>query len=144
MVTPTLPVAPLLADTSAWSRAGAPSVMARWASALSRRALLTTPPVMLELLYSATDGHELRRQEDAIADLRSIPLTQAVARAALGAMRELSDVQPGYHRLPATDYLIAAAAQEAGVGVLHYDRHFDRLSEVLEFESVWLAPPGSL
>jgi predicted nucleic acid-binding protein len=40
--------------------------------------------------------------------------------------------------------LIAAAAQEAGVGVLHYDRHYDRLAKVLNFESVWIAPPGSL
>lgn len=135
---------PLLADTSAWSRAGAPSVSAAWTSALARRALLVTPPVSLELLYSATDRHELGRVEDAIADLRSIPLTQAVARAALGAMRELGDVQPGYHRVPVTDYLVAAAAQEAGVGVLHYDRHFDRLAEILEFDSVWLGPPGSL
>lgn len=40
--------------------------------------------------------------------------------------------------------LIAAAAQEACVGVLHDDRHFDRLAEVLHFRSVWLAPAGSL
>jgi predicted nucleic acid-binding protein len=40
--------------------------------------------------------------------------------------------------------LIATAAQEAGVGVLHYDHHFDRLAEVLHFTSVWLAPAGSL
>lgn len=42
-----------------------------------------------------------------------------------------------------TDILIAAA-QEAGVGVLHYDHHFDRLAEVMHFSSVWLAPVGSL
>jgi hypothetical protein len=40
--------------------------------------------------------------------------------------------------------LIAAAAQEAAVGLLHYDRHFDRLAEVLHFRSVWLAPAGTL
>jgi len=40
--------------------------------------------------------------------------------------------------------LIAAAAQDASVGVLHYDAHFDRLAEVLDFESRWIAPPGSL
>lgn len=143
-MTPKLGDEPLLADTSAWSRAGAPSVTAAWASALSARTLLTSPPVSLELLYSATDRHELRRHEDALADIRSLPLTQSVARTALGAMRDLADVQPGYHRLPAADYLIAAAAHEAGVGVLHYDRHFDRLAEVLDFDSVWMAPAGSL
>jgi predicted nucleic acid-binding protein len=42
------------------------------------------------------------------------------------------------------DLLIAAAAQDAALGVLHYDAHFDRLATVLSFESRWLAPPGSL
>jgi predicted nucleic acid-binding protein len=42
------------------------------------------------------------------------------------------------------DYLIAAAAQEMGAAVIHYDRDFDTLAEVMEFESVWLAPAGTL
>jgi len=47
-------------------------------------------------------------------------------------------------RLPAADYLIAAAAAERGFGVLHYDRHFDLLCEVLGTQSLWIAPRGSL
>jgi hypothetical protein len=43
-----------------------------------------------------------------------------------------------------TRALIAAAAQEAGLGVLHYDHHYDRLAEVLSFASRWAAAPGSL
>jgi hypothetical protein len=31
----------------------------------------------------------------------------------------------------------------AGIGVPHDDRHDDRLAEVLEFDSRWLAAPGS-
>jgi hypothetical protein len=50
----------------------------------------------------------------------------------------------GAHRLPVVDYLVAAAAQETGAAVLHYDHDYDTLAEVLEFESVWLATPGSL
>jgi hypothetical protein len=30
------------------------------------------------------------------------------------------------------------------VGVLHYDEDFDTLATVLEFESRWIAPRGSL
>jgi predicted nucleic acid-binding protein len=42
-------------------------------------------------------------------------------------------------RTPATPALIAAAAAEhGGVAVMHKDRHFDRLAEVLTFESVAL------
>jgi len=47
-------------------------------------------------------------------------------------------------RVKPQDALIAACAQDAGVGVLHYDHDFDRLAEVLDFESHWVAPAGSL
>jgi predicted nucleic acid-binding protein len=50
-------------------------------------------------------------------------------------MRELG----ARRRLPAVDYLIAAAAAECGFGVLHADSHFDLLSGVLSFESVAVA-----
>lgn len=42
----------------------------------------------------------------------------------------------GRRRIPAVDYLIAAAAAERGFGVLHADKHFALLATVLEFESV--------
>jgi len=42
------------------------------------------------------------------------------------------------------DYLVAAAAQEINGTVLHYDADYDLLAEVMDFESAWLAPPGSL
>jgi predicted nucleic acid-binding protein len=48
------------------------------------------------------------------------------------------------HRMPFQDALIAASAAHRHLGVLHYDGHFDTLSEVLDFESRWIAPPGSL
>jgi predicted nucleic acid-binding protein len=46
--------------------------------------------------------------------------------------------------MPPVDYLTAASAQALGGAVLHYDRDYDRLAEVMEFESVWIAPPGSI
>jgi len=45
--------------------------------------------------------------------------------------------------VPITDALIAATAAERGVGVLHYDEHFDRLASVLEFESRWIVQRGA-
>lgn len=59
-------------------------------------------------------------------------------------MRALAQRSAGAHRISVADYFIAAAAQDIGAAVLHYDRDFDRLAEVMEFESVWLAPPGSI
>ncbi|MGO9319464.1 MAG: PIN domain-containing protein [Solirubrobacteraceae bacterium] len=76
--------------------------------------------------------------------VRTAPLTATTARAAQDAMRTLAHRSAGAQRIPVVDYLIAAAAQETGAAVLHYDRDYDTLAEIMGFESVWLAPPGSL
>lgn len=59
-------------------------------------------------------------------------------------MRTLAHRSAGTQRLPIVDYLIAATAQELGAAVLHYDHDYDTLAEVMEFESIWLAPAGTL
>jgi predicted nucleic acid-binding protein len=100
--------------------------------------------VRLELLYSARDAAEFTVVEDEVGALRDVPVTVSVQRAAIGAMRALADRGPLQHRVSPADALIAAAAQEAGIGVLHYDHHYDRLAKVLAFESRWAAEPGSL
>ncbi len=67
---------------------------------------------------------------------------RAVADAAMRALAELAARNDGYHRVPLTDALIAAAAAEhGGLAVLHRDAHFDRLSEPLAFHSVPLPGP---
>jgi len=44
------------------------------------------------------------------------------------------------------EFDLAACAHEAGAGVLHYDRDYDVIAEhtSLGFESIWLAPAGTL
>ncbi len=59
-------------------------------------------------------------------------------------MRALAHRSAGAQRIPIVDYMVAATAQETGAAVLHYDGDYDTLAEVMEFESVWLAPAGSL
>lgn len=59
-------------------------------------------------------------------------------------MRDLVERGERHHRVPLPDVILAATAAGAGVGVLHYDRHFDRLAEVLNFRSQWIAPRGTL
>lgn len=58
------------------------------------------------------------------------------------ALSELAQRGDGYHRVPLTDALIAAAAAEhGGLAVLHRDAHFARLAQTLAFDSVML--PGA-
>jgi len=112
--------------------------------ALRARQIATCSIVRLELLYSARDAQELASLERDLTALRDVPVTPSVQREAVRAMRELADRSPLYHRVPLPDVLIAATAQDVGVGVLHVDRHFDRLAEVLAFESRWAVDPGEL
>lgn len=133
-----------IADKSAWERARHKSVRSEWVAALLEGQLATCVPCKLEILYSARTAAEFREWDDALSALRVIPITRSVTDAAVSAMRELAEHSDGYHRVSLPDYLIAAAAQEAGVGVLHYDHHFDRLAEVMRFDSQWIAAPGSL
>ena len=70
---------PLLADTSAWHRADHPAVREQWIAAVVADRILTTPPVVVELLYSSRDGAELKAREADLSQFRSIPLTSSVA-----------------------------------------------------------------
>jgi predicted nucleic acid-binding protein len=134
----------LIADTSVWQRANHPDLRTPWVAALRAGTIATCSSVTLELLYSTRNAEEFRAVEADQALLRDVPVTVSVQRAAIGALRTLAALGPRQHRVPLADALIAAAAQEAGLGVLHYDHHYDRLAEVLSFTSRWAAPPGTL
>jgi predicted nucleic acid-binding protein len=125
---------PLVIDTSAWHRQRGPRIAEQWEVAVQRELLVHCPAAGLEILYSARDEQEFDLVDRTLSSLPQAPVTASACRAALGAARELR----GSRRLPATDYLIAAAAAERGFGVLHDDGHFDLLATVLEFESVRL------
>jgi predicted nucleic acid-binding protein len=134
----------LIADTSAWARASHPLVRDLWVAALRGRQIATCSIVTLELVYSARDVQEFTVVEADQALLRDVPVPASAQRAAIGALRDLASDGPGQHRVPLADALIAAAAQDAGIDVLHYDHHYDRLAQALHFTSVWVAPPGAL
>lgn len=136
------PRAPLVFDTSAWQRQRAPGARELWLELLDADRLALCPVVALELCAGARDEAELVGLEDGLASLTpQAPVTEGVGAAARAALRSLGGAS---RRLPAADYLIAAAAAQRGFGVLHYDRHFDLLCEVLGIESVWIAARGSL
>jgi predicted nucleic acid-binding protein len=127
---------PLIVDKSAWVRAAEPLYVAGWERLDAEDRLRMCDVTVLEVLVSArsaSDARELERDLDAFARARMDATTFAAARAAL---RELAAL--GAHRMPIPDVLIAACAQQHGLGVLHLDRHFDVLSEHLGFPAVSL------
>ena len=141
----TWPAGTWVVDTSAWARAAEPEVAPAWTRAAEAGDLVVCPIVTLELIYQARDSAQVEQTATACAALRQAPITRTVSDAAIMALRELAAKgADGSHRVRIPDALIAAAAAERGFGVLHYDRHFDRLAEVLSFESQWVAPAGTL
>jgi predicted nucleic acid-binding protein len=130
----------LVFDTSAWNRRTAPTVLPRWAATRDAELLAVCPVVALELLAAARNEQAFSRLDRALRGLLQAPVTRGACDRALGASRELA----GQRRLPAADYLIAAAAAERGFAVLHYDRHFELLCRVLGIDSVLVAPLGEL
>jgi len=131
-------------DTSAWARAHNAEVTESWAQAVLDDRMRVSPLVRFEILRTARGAHTFDELTEDLSAWRPAPLTPAVLHAAHEAMRALAHRSAGAQRLPLVDYLVAAAAQEIGGAVLHYDSDYDTLAEIMEFESIWLAPAGSL
>jgi predicted nucleic acid-binding protein len=138
----------LLIDNSTWSLllAGAmPRVrLNAVVEMLDSEGIATCLPFLLEAGYSAQSAVDHEQSVDRLGTLPSVSIDADVEATARKAQRELARV--GHHRLPPIDLMIAACAHEAGMGVLHYNRDYDRIAELtsLRFESVWVAPAGSL
>lgn len=136
----------LVVDNSAFQRGGREPVRDEWLQALTDGRLYRTPILELEVLYSARNAREHADLREELEALRPLELSPATVDAALGAQTELARHGAGFHRLAHQDYLISATAAAHGLAVLHYDADFDRVAEhsSLAFDSVWIAPPGTL
>lgn len=132
---------PFVVDTSTWWRIRMlPAGLAhRLRAAMSGGRVLITPIVRIEILYSARTAPEYAEVDAELAIFRMLRNDRAAADGAMSALRELSERADGYHRVPLADALIAAAAaDQGGLAVLHRDAHYERLAEVLSFQSVGL------
>ena len=135
--------APLLADKSAWARVD--SYQDAWLDALDADRIVVCAISNLELLYSARTRADMEQLDADLAHLRDIPITRGTLAAAKRAMLDLAARgSDGHHRVLPQDAIIAACAAEHGCAVLHYDAHYDRLADVLAFESVWCAARGTI
>lgn len=89
----------------------------------------------LEILYSATSASDYERLASRLAHFRDLRMDTETFATTLTAQGELA--QRGHHRIPIEDLLIASCAQQHGADVLHMDRHYDTLAQVLNFRSRW-------
>jgi predicted nucleic acid-binding protein len=135
---------PVLADTSAWMQARRDArARGLLMEAIERGDVCWCWPVRYELMVDARETDGIAAVERTLENLREVPVDRSVQRAVLATMRELAaEGSHGAHRFPLTDLTVAAAAQDAGIDILHFDQHLERLGVHLGIRSHWIADPS--
>jgi len=135
-----------LADSSAWQKRHLnPAVDAEFVALVEGDQVATCDMVRLELLFSARDEHEFASRRSDLANLPDCQISKREWFRALEVLEALSRRGPLHHRqVKIPDLLIAAAAESAGVPVLHYDRDFELIAEVTGQPVRAIAPLGTL
>jgi predicted nucleic acid-binding protein len=135
-----------LADTSAWTnRHKSPATREEFSRLLMSRQLTTCEPVNFELLWSELDTQAVERRRIELEALPTAPVEGSAWSRAADVFELLAARGPLHHRqVGLVDLLVAAAADLAGIAVLHYDRHFELIAEVTGQPVRAIAPLGSL
>lgn len=94
----------------------------------------------LEVGYSARNAAEWDQLVGALDVFEPIETTATHVHRALHVQRLLAERSQRGRKVP--DLLVAAAAEELGVTVLHYDSDFDLISEVTGQSAQWVVPAG--
>ncbi|HEY8724891.1 MAG TPA: PIN domain-containing protein [Gaiellaceae bacterium] len=136
-----------LADTSSWiwSRKHAyPHVRRAFDDQLMAGEIVSCDPVRLELLAGVHSSQYAARRLDLDA-LDTCPVTEQEWTRAFEVHGELAQRGTDLHKgVRPMDLVIAAAAESAGVALLHYDAHFELIERVTGQPMRWLAPKGTL
>lgn len=132
-----------LVDKSALARMRREPVRRRLAPLIEGGLAATCAVIDLEVLYSARSSGDYSaiRQRRELAYQR-VPLTEATFVRALEVQAQLA--KTGHHRVAIPDLIVAAAAEQAGLTVLHYDRDYDAIARVTDQPMQWVVPRGSV
>ena len=119
-----------------------PEVSRRLRPLLEEGLIATCAIVDLEVLYSSRTLSDYEEVLDERRSLDSAHITPDVMERANELQHELA--RRGQHRLPIPDLVISAAAQSAGLVVLHYDADFERIAAAGGADHEWVVPKGSI
>ena len=134
-----------LADTTAWHLSRrVPELRGPFEHKTVSGEIGTCPIVTLELLQSARNGREFDERRLEMGELPQFPIAAREWARAIDVYRELAH-QGGSHQRSVghADLLIAAAAESAGVELLHYDEDFERIAAITGQPTRWIVPRGS-
>jgi predicted nucleic acid-binding protein len=134
---------PLIADSTVWGklRIAPPGAQQDFLEAARNGLIVGSPVVWLEVVYHAHNKDEFDERVARFGALPMLRVTEPICNSAMAAVEALGEhPSPGYHRVKAPDALIAATAAANGVNVLHDDKHYNKLAEVLDFEPIRFGP----
>ena len=131
-----------LLDTSVLTRLGEASVRAvvEPLAAIGRAARAGISD--LEIGFSARNGGEWDDLVGALGAFVLVETTAAHLQRARQVQRMLAVSSQKGRKIP--DLLVAAAAEQAGYMVLHYDADFDLIASVTGQSCQWVVPPGTI
>lgn len=135
-----------LADTSAWIASSRKArVREAFDDALASNEIATCDAVKLELLYGTRNAEEFSTVRSRLELLQQCPIGPDEWHRALDVYEVLAH-QGGLHhrRVKHADLLVAAAAESAGVGVVHYDDDFEMIASITKQPTRRIAHRGSL
>jgi predicted nucleic acid-binding protein len=134
-----------LADSSVWARKRHPAVREWFEAAVIAGDIAVCDMVALELLHSASRPDVFARTEEALKAMPWLRMGGAEWARAREVYRLLSDRGQAAHRaVKHADLLIAAAAEVAGIGLVHYDNDYDLIAEVTGQTARWVRPRGTI
>ncbi|KAB2973955.1 PIN domain nuclease [Streptomyces sp. SS1-1] len=120
-------VADYLIDTSALARVLLRQATEEWEQRIAAGLIALCDLTELELLYSARSAKDRAALQERLNQFAWCPMPDGVYRRARVVQRELT--AKGEHRSAGpVDLLLAAAAEEAGLTLLHHDRDFETIA----------------
>lgn len=131
-----------LLDTSVLTRLSTAEVRAAIEPATQSGELARAGISDLEVGFSARNDAEWDRLQDALAAFELVETSADHVRRAKRVQRMLAGKHQRGRKIP--DLLIAAAAEDSGLTVLHYDSDFDLIASVTGQPCEWVVPAGSV
>lgn len=137
---------PALFDTGVWTwvRDRRLPQLASWFNAAAAAGrVLVCELVILELVRLAPNVRRANEVGERLAAFGSVPMDSSLWPRAV-EIQSLLAPAGDHRRVPPADLLLAAAAEAAGVPLVHYDGDYERIAAVTSLDQAWLVPGGTL
>lgn len=132
-----------LGDTSALARMSRPEVSRRLGPLLEAGLVARCPPTDLEAGFASANRTAHHAMREARSAWPLVPMDQSVLDRAVHVQDRLAE-RARQRGAKIADLLIAAAAESAGLVVLHYDHDFDLIAGITGQPMEWVVPPGTV